>query len=81
MVDESKIRRGQIQRHCSKQFRNNFFDNGHFRCSTCVLVCFSCLLDHMVYLKLRREDLFGNAEQLHKLTLKIVLDEQSCRFE
>ena len=38
------------------------------RWSTCVLVCFSW-------------QLFGKVEQIHKMTLKIVLHEQSCDFE
>ena len=40
------------------------------RCSTCVLVCFIWLLDHVIYL-----------EQIHILTFKIVLNEQSYHFE
>ena len=45
------------------------------RWSTCVLVSFSWLLDHVIYLILCK------AEQIHKMTLTIVLDEQSCHFE
>ena len=34
------------------------------RWSTCLLVYFTCLLDHVIYLKLRREWLFFKAEQI-----------------
>ena len=37
----------------------------NFRWSTCVLVYFSWLLDHVIYLKLRRQ---CKAEQIHKIT-------------
>ena len=40
------------------------------RWSTCVLVYFSWLLDHVIYLKLRRECLLCQAMQIHKLTTK-----------
>ena len=43
------------------------------RWSTCVLVYFSWLLDHVIYLKLRREKMLCKAEQIKR----IVLDEQS----
>ena len=39
------------------------------RCSTCVLICVIWLLDYVIYL-----------EQIHKMTLKIVLDEQGYHF-
>ena len=38
------------------------------RWSTCVLVYFNWLLDHVIYLKLRRECLFCQAEQIHNMT-------------
>ena len=44
------------------------------RWSTCVLVYFSWLLDHVIYLKLRIEYSLCKAEQILKITLKIVLD-------
>ena len=51
------------------------------RWSTCLLVYFTCLLDHVIYLKLRREWLFFKAEQIHEMTLKIVLNKQSCHVK
>ena len=38
-------------------------------------------MDHVIYLKLRREYLLCKAEQIHKMTIKIVLDEQGSHFE
>ena len=41
------------------------------RWSTCVLLCFSWLLDHVIYIKLSK---------FTKWQLKMVLDEESCHF-
>ena len=61
--------------------RVSYISDQHLsRCSTCVLVYFSWLLDYVIYLKLSRELLICKAEQIHKVTLQIVLDEQSCDF-
>ena len=47
------------------------------RWSTCLPVYFCCLLDQVIYLKLRREQLLCTAEQIHIMTLKTVLNKQS----
>ena len=47
------------------------------RWSTCFLSYFSWLLDHIIYLKLKREQFFWKAEKIHKMALKIVLNKQS----
>ena len=57
------------------------------RWSTCVLVSFSWLLDHVIYLNIRRENILCKAEQIQKMKLTIVLNEHfvilsenSCEF-
>ena len=48
--------------------------------STCVLVYFSGHLDHVMYLKMRRELLLCKAEQIQKIALKISFDELNVKI-
>ena len=47
------------------------------RWSKCVLVYLSWLLNHVIYFKLSKEWKLCKVKQITKITLKIVLDEQS----
>ena len=41
-------------------------------------ICWLLAVEHVIYLKLRRVWLICKAKQIHKMALKIVMDEQIC---